>query len=87
MKCFIVAILQLDAISPDTVLHVVKQAIRHNTQFFYSLSLHPPTTIDDLFQRGNQHAMIKDDIVAATKRTVVAASDSKHYGGVKGKKG
>ena len=53
MKLFGVAILQLDVVSPDTVLHVVKQAIRYNTQFFDSLSLYPPITIDDLFQRGN----------------------------------
>ena len=48
------AILQLDVVSPDTVLQAMKQAIRPNTQFFDSLSLHPPTTVDELFQRGNQ---------------------------------
>ena len=43
MKCFGVAILQLDTVSPDTVLQAVKQAIRLNTQFFDSLSQHPLT--------------------------------------------
>ena len=49
MKRFEAAILQLDAVSPDTVLQVVKQAIHPNTQFFDSLTLHPPTTVDGLF--------------------------------------
>ena len=53
MKRFEAAIFQLDALSLDMVLQVVKQAIRSNTQFFNSLSLHPPTTIDELFQRRN----------------------------------
>ena len=40
MKCFGAIILQLDPLSPNTVLHVVKQTICLNTQFFDSLSLH-----------------------------------------------
>ena len=44
IKCFRIAILQLNVVSPDIVLQVVKQDIRPNTQFFHSLSLHPPTT-------------------------------------------
>ena len=54
MKHFGAAILQLEVVIPDTILQAVKQAIRPNTQFFDSLSLHPPTTIDELFQMGNQ---------------------------------
>ena len=53
MKRFGVAILQLDVVSLDTILQAVKQFICLNTQFFDSLSLHPLTTIDELFQRGN----------------------------------
>ena len=52
MKCFGAVILQLDVMSPDTVLKVVMQAIFPNSQFFDSLLLHPPTTVDELFQRG-----------------------------------
>ena len=53
MKCFGVAILQLDTISPNMVLYAVNQVIRPNTQFFDSLSLHPLEIVDELFQRGN----------------------------------
>ena len=74
MKWFGAALLQLDAVRPDTVLQVVKQAICPNTQFFYSLSLQPPTSIDELFQRGNQYAMLEEDVVVATKRTVASTS-------------
>ena len=49
MKRFEAVILQLYAVSPDKVLQVVKQAICSNTKFFDSLSLHPPTTVDELF--------------------------------------
>ena len=64
MKCVGEPIHQLDVVSPDTVLQAVKLVIHPNTQFFDSLSLHPPTTIDKVFQRGNQYAMLEDDIVA-----------------------
>ena len=49
MKRFGAVVLQLETVSPDTVLQALKQVIRPNTQFFDSLSLHPPTTIDELF--------------------------------------
>ena len=71
MKSFGVALLQLDTVSSDTGLQAAKQAIRPNTQFFNSLSLHPPASIDELFQIANQYAMLEDDVVAATKRMVL----------------
>ena len=69
------------------VLQGVKQAIRPNTQFFDLLSLHPTTTVDELFQRGNQYAMLEEDVVTVTKRTVASTSDSQSYGGNKEKQG
>ena len=68
MKQFRVTLLQLDFVSTDTALQAVKQVNRPNTQFFDSLSLQPLTSIDELFQRGNQYAMLEDDIVVATKQ-------------------
>ena len=50
IKHFGAANLQLEAVSLDTILQAVKQAICPNTQFFDSLLLHPPETIDELFQ-------------------------------------
>ena len=42
MKRFGVAILELDAISPDTILQLVKQAIRPDIQFFlFSMATSP----------------------------------------------
>ena len=49
--------------------------------------MHPSTTIDELFQRGNRYAMLEDDIVPRTKRTIAATLDSDHYDGSKGKIG
>ena len=50
MKPFGVALQQLEAVNSDTALQAVKQVIHPNTQFFDSLSLHPPSSIDELFQ-------------------------------------
>ena len=75
MKRFQVAILQLKAMSTNTVLQTMKQAIRPNTQFFDSHSLHLPTIVDELFQRGNQYATLENDVIATTKRTVVSTYD------------
>ena len=70
MKQFGLSLLQLDSVSSDTALQAVKQAIHPNMQFFDSFSLQPPASIDELFQRGNQYAMLGDDVSAATKRTI-----------------
>ena len=67
MKCFGVMILQLDAISLNTVLQAMKQVVRPNIQFIDSLSLYSPITINELFYRGNQYAMLEENIVVATK--------------------
>ena len=87
MKCVGVAIHQLDDVSPNKVLQEVKQDILPNTKFFDSLSLHSPSTIDEMFQRRNQYAMLEDDIVTTTKGMVSVTSDSNHYGESKGKRG
>ena len=61
----------------------VKQVIHLNTQFFYSLSLQPPTSIDELFKRGKQYTMLEEDVVATTKKMVASTFDSR--GGSEGK--
>ena len=50
MKRFRVALLQLEAVSPNTVLQAIKQAIRQRSQFFDSLSLQPLASVDELCQ-------------------------------------
>ena len=75
MKRFGAAILQLDIVSTNTVMQAVKQAIHPNTKFFDSLSLHPSTTVNELFQRVNQFALLEEDTLATTKRTVAFMSD------------
>ena len=84
MKLFGVTLLQLDFVSFDIVLQVVKKAIRPNTQFFDSLT-QPLALIDELFQRGNQYTMLEDDVVAATKRTVASAFGGRSSNGGQGK--
>ena len=42
--------------------------------------------IDELFQRGNQYAMLEDDILATTKRMVANAFDGQGRSGGKRKR-
>ena len=69
--------------SLDTALYAVKQAILPSTKFFDFVSLQPPTSIDELFQRGNQYVMLKDDVKIATKRTVASTFDTRAIVGAK----
>ena len=85
MKWFRAALLHLDSVSPDTTLQAIKQAIHPSIQFYGSLSIQPPTSIDELFQLGNQYAMLEDDVVAVTKRTVTSTSNGRGGSGGKGK--
>ena len=87
MKHFEAVVLQLETISTDTFLQVVKQAIRPNTQFFDSLSLQSSKIMDELFQRGKQYVMLKDDTIATSKRTLASASNLRHNSSSKGEKG
>ena len=50
------------------------------------IALRPPTPINELFRRGNQYAMLKDDVIAATRQTVTNASESRSYSRGKGKR-
>ena len=87
MKSFGVVILQLDIVSTDTMMQPIKQAIRPNTQFLNSFSLHPSTTVGKLFQRGNQYALLEDDTLIATKRTVASTGDPRRDSQGYGKRG
>ena len=86
MKHFGVAILQLDTVIPNTVLQSIKLVIRPNTQFFDSLSLHPLTSINELFKRGNQYDMLKDEVSVTTKQTITNTSDVGCYNRGKGER-
>ena len=87
MKHFGEAILQLEVVSTDTVLRIVKQAIYPNTQFLDLLSLHPPLIVEELFQRGNQCAMLEEDKIVGNKSTIAVVSDSRHDSNSRGKRG
>ena len=43
--------------------------------------------IDEIFQIGNQYAMLKDNTIVATKRTMTTTSEPRHNGGSRGKRG
>ena len=58
MKRFGVAILQLNEVSMDTVIQAIKEAIFPNTHFFNSISLDPPLSIEEFFQRANKYSML-----------------------------
>ena len=67
MKNFggVIYILLLEQVSIDIVKQAIKEVILSNSQFFTSISLKPPESVDDLFQcANNQYAILKDDLAA-----------------------
>ena len=43
--------------------------------------------MEEPFQRGNQCAMLEDNTIVATKRTVASVTDSRHDSNSRGKRG
>ena len=56
MKRFGWIIHQLDTMSMDSVMQPIKQVVKSNSQFSSSISLKPPTLIDELFQRASKYS-------------------------------
>ena len=76
MKRFGGVIHQLEAVSMDFVMQAVKQAVRPGSQFFSSISLKPPASIDELFQRANKYFAYEDDLVATSKLAMTIGKES-----------
>ena len=70
-KRFGEAVQQIEFYSMDVVLQTFRTSFRTLTPFFHSLSLDPPTTMEELYKRADIYSMLKDNIQAVTQTVVI----------------
>ena len=51
----------------DAVLQNFRRSFRLTAAFFHSLSLDPPTTIEELYRWADRYSMLEDNIRAANQ--------------------
>ena len=56
------AVQQIDSYSMDAVLQNFRRSFGLTTPFFQSLSLDPPTTMEELYRRENKYSTLEDNI-------------------------
>ena len=70
-KRFGQAVQQIEFYSMDVVLQTFKTSFRPLTPFFHSLSLDPPTTMEELYRRADIYSMLEDNIQAVTQTVMI----------------
>ena len=77
------AVQQVEVYSMDTILQNFRRSFALSTPFFHSLSLDPPTTMEELYRRADRYSTLEDNICAATQTvmiTIKPAESSKPEG-------
>ena len=67
------AIQHVEAYSMDTVLQNFKRSFGPSTPSFHSLSLDPPTTMEELYRRADRYSTLEDNIHAATQTVMITS--------------
>ena len=65
------AVQQVESYSMDVVLQNFRRSFGPYTFFFQSLSLDPPTTMEELYRRANKYSMLEDNIRATTQTVMI----------------
>ena len=68
---------QIDSYSMDAVLHNFRRSFGSTTPFFHSLSLDPPTTMEELYRWADKYSTLEDNIRAASQTVMITAQSSK----------
>ena len=55
----------------DTILQNSRKSFAPFTPFFHSLSLDPPTTMEELYKRADRYSTLEDNIRAATETVMI----------------
>ena len=71
------AIQQIDSYSMDAVLQNFRRSFGPTTLFFNSLSLNPPTTMEELYRRADRYSTLEDNIWAASQTVMITAKKGK----------
>ena len=61
----------------NAVLQNFRRSFGLTTPFFQSLSLDPPATMEELYQRANKYSTLEDNILAASQTVMIIAQNSK----------
>ena len=71
IKRFGQAIQQVKVYSMDAILQNFRKSFESSTPFFHSLSLDPPTTMEELYRREDKYSTLEDNICAATQTVMI----------------
>ena len=71
------AVQQIDTYIMDAVLQNFRRSFRPTTPFFQSLSLDPPTTMEELYRRADKYSTLEDNIRAASQMVMITAQSGK----------
>ena len=71
------AVQQIDSYSMDVVLQNFRRSFGPTTPFFHSLSLDPPTTMEELYRQTNKYSTLEDNIRAASQTMMITAQSGK----------
>ena len=65
------AVQQVELYSMDAILKNFRRSFGPSTPFFRSLSLDPPTTMEELYRRANKYSMLEDNIRAVAHTVMI----------------
>ena len=71
------AVQWIDLYSMDAVLQNFRRSFGPTTPFFYSLSLNPPATMEELYRWAYKYSTLEDNIRAASQTVMITAQRSK----------
>ena len=71
------AVQQIDTYNMDAVLQNFRRSFGPTTPFFQSLSLDPPTTMEELYRRANKYSTMEDNIRVALQTVMLTAQSGK----------
>ena len=65
------AIQQVVVYNMNAILHNSRKSFAPSTMFFHSLSLDPPTIMEELYRREDRYSTLADNIRAATQTVII----------------
>ena len=71
------AVQQIDAYSMDAVLQNIRRSFGLTIPFFQSLSLDPPTTMEELYRQADKYFTLEYNILATSQIVMITAQNSK----------
>ena len=77
-KIFGQAVKQVEVYNMDTVLQNFRKSFALSTLFFHSLSLDPPTIMEELYRRADRYSTLEDNICAATQTVMITRKHARN---------